>query len=82
MNIQKLLSWLAKHDINPVEDTLQPDGSRVLVFSTQLPRFPFGDRHVWYPLTIDADQTEVSESEIEALLRHCWHGELEIPKDY
>jgi hypothetical protein len=32
--------------------------------------------------TIKPGQTDVSDAEIEALLRHCWHGELEIPKDF
>jgi hypothetical protein len=79
MRLDKLISWLSKHNIKVVEDTLQADGSRILQFSTELPRFPFGDRHVWATLVIDPGQERVSESEIETLLNHCWHGELEIP---
>jgi hypothetical protein len=83
MLIAKLIPWLNKHKINLVEDTLQPDNSRVLIFTTDLPKFPFGeDRHVWATLVVDPGQESVSESEVEALLRHCWHGELEIPRDY
>lgn len=83
MLIAKLIPWLKKHNIDVVEQSLQPDSSRVLIFSTNLPRFPSGeDRHVWASLVIDAGQTEVSESEIETVLRHCWHGELEIPRDF
>ena len=82
MNIEKLIAWLRKHAINVVDDTRQADGSRVLIFTTELPKFPFGDRHVWCTLVIDPGQPDVSQSEIDALIRHCWHGELEIPKDY
>jgi len=81
MHITKLISWLSKHKINVVEDTLQADGCRVLIFSTPLPAFPFGDRHVWATLVLEPGQIDVSESEIESLIRHCWHGELEIPRD-
>lgn len=82
MNVEKLRRWLSKHQIDVIEDRLQPDGSRVLIFTTQLPQFPFAGRHVWYTLVLSPGQEDVSESEIDALLRHCWHGELEIPKDY
>ena len=82
LEIGKLLRWLKKHNIELVEDRLQADGSRVLMFSTELPGLPFGDRHVWCPLVIKPGQFDVSHAEIEALLRHCWHGELEIPEDY
>jgi hypothetical protein len=80
-NLEKLLRWLHKHGIEVSETRLQHDGSRVLIFVTQLPDFPHGGRHAWYTLTIAKGQTEVSPLEVSALLRHCWHGELEIPKD-
>jgi len=83
MLIAKLIPWLKKHNIDVVEETLQPDSSSALIFSTNLPRFPFGEeRHVWASLVIDYGQTEVSDAEIESVLRHCWHGELEIPRDF
>jgi hypothetical protein len=80
MNIEKLRRWLSKNNIDVAEERLQADGSLIVYFTTQLPTFPFGGRHVWYPLILRQGQTEVSQSEIDALLRHCWHGELEIPK--
>jgi hypothetical protein len=82
MKIEKLLRWLARHGIEVSENRLQHDGSRVIIFVTQLPDFPHGGRHAWYVLALEKGQTEVSESEISTLLRHCWHGELEIPKDF
>jgi len=82
MLIAKLIPWLKKHGIEVVEETLLPDSSRALIFSTNLPKVPSGeDRHVWAVLVVDGNQTEVSESEVESVLRHCWHGELEIPQD-
>ena len=83
MLIAKLIPWLKKHGIEVVEERLQPDSSRALIFSTNLPPIPFGEgRHVWAVLVVDGSQTEVSESEVESVLRHCWHGELEIPRDF
>jgi hypothetical protein len=82
MLIAKLIPWLKKHNIEVVEETLLPGSCRVLIFSTNLPRFPFGeDRHVWATLVLDPAQDSVSDSEVESVLRHCWHGELQIPKD-
>jgi hypothetical protein len=81
MLISNLVSWLKRHKIDLVEDRLQPDGYRVLVFTTELPHFPFGDRHVWVTLVVEPGQIEISPAEIESLLRHCWHGEQPIPRD-
>jgi hypothetical protein len=83
MLITRLIPWLKKHGIEVVEERLHPDSSRALIFSTNSPALPFGEgRHVWCVLVIDGEQTEVSESEVESVLRHCWHGELEIPRDF
>lgn len=80
MKIDKLRKWLSRHGIEVNDDRLKADGSRVITFVTELPDFPHAGRRAWYSLPINKDQTDVSESEIQALLRHCWHGELEIPK--
>jgi hypothetical protein len=82
MNLEKLLRWLNKHQIELAENRLQKDGSRVLTFTTQLPQFPHAGRHVWCTVVLSPGQNSLSESEIDTILRHCWHGELEIPKDY
>lgn len=83
MLITKLIPWLKKHGIEVVEERLQPDSSKALIFSTNLPAFPHGEaRHVWAVLVVDDNQTEVSDSEVESILRHCWHEELEIPRDF
>jgi hypothetical protein len=82
MNIEKLQRWLSRHGIEVSENRLQHDGSRVIIFVTQLPDFPHGGRRAWYSVILAKDEVEVAEETIDALLRHCWHGELEIPKDF
>lgn len=81
MKIENLRRWLARHGIEVAEDRQQADGSRVIQFVTELPSFPHAGRRAWYSLVLDKDQTDVSEDEIGSLLRHCWHGELPIPRD-
>lgn len=82
MNIEKLIHWLGSHQIEVLEDRNHADGCRVITFITSLPGPEVMARHVWYPLVLSKNQTEVSRSEIEALLRHLWHLELEIPQDF
>jgi len=79
MQIEKLKQWLSRHGIEATEDRQKADGSRVITFVTELPNFPHGGRKAWCSLPVDKGQSEISESEIQAILRHCWHSELEIP---
>jgi hypothetical protein len=81
MNVEKLIHWLSSHHIEVLEDRTLADGSRIITFTAALPLGQLDGRHVWYPIVLSKDQTEVSRAEIEALLRHLWHGELEIPDD-
>ncbi len=81
MNIEKLIHWLSKHQIEVIDDRQEANGFRVIYFTAQLPEVPHHGRNVWYTLVLSKGQTEISQSEIDALLRHCWHGELEIPHD-
>jgi hypothetical protein len=78
MPIDALLSRLSKHHIKLAEDRRFPDGSRVLIFVTHLPSFPFGRSNVWYTLVISPGQDDISKSEVDALLRHVWHAELDF----
>ena len=57
------------------------DGSRIITFTASLPFGELDGRHVWYPIILFKNQTEVSRAEIEAPLRHLWHGELELPDE-
>lgn len=81
MNIEKLIHWLSSHYIEILEDRKSADGCRTITFTTSLPGVETSGRHVWYPIVLVKNQTEVSRSEIESLLRHLWHGEMEIPQD-
>lgn len=78
MKLSVLLSQLKKHGITTAEDKLLPEGIRVITFVTRLPVFPFGERNTWYPLVISPGQESVSKPEIDALLRHVWHAELDF----
>jgi hypothetical protein len=66
MNIEKLIHWLSSHHIEILEDRTRADGSRIITFTTALPYGELDGRHVWYPIVLFKDQTEVSRSEIEA----------------
>ena len=81
MNIEKLIHWLSSHRIEVLEDLSLADGSRIITFTASLPFGELDGRHVWYPIILFKNQTEVSRAEIEALLRHLWHGELELPDE-
>jgi hypothetical protein len=82
MKLDQLLSRLEKHKITLAEDKHLPDGTRVLTFVTHLPTYPFGEgRHTWYSLPLSPGQQEVSKKEVDALLRHLWHGELDFFED-
>jgi len=76
--LDPLLQWLKKLNIDVAEDKTQSDGVRIITFTAKLP-FP-STRRVWYPLVISKGQTQVPTREVEALVRHCWHAEQEIPK--
>jgi hypothetical protein len=78
MNLDELLSRLKKHAIIIAEDKKLPDGTRIITFVTHLPLFPFGRQNTWYPLVLSPDQIEVAQPEVEALLRHVWHAELDF----
>jgi hypothetical protein len=78
MPIDRLLQWLKTLNIDIAADATHPDGRRVVTVTAQLP-FP-STRRVWYPVVLSKGQTNVANEEIEALLRHCWHAEQEVPK--
>lgn len=78
MKLEELLSRLEKHKITKAEDRTLVDGTRVILFVTHLPSFPFGRQNVWYPLVLAPGQTDVYQPEVDALLRHLWHAELDF----
>jgi hypothetical protein len=78
MNINQLLAWLSSHKIT-VAERVPATGGEVLIFTGKRP-LPWDGRPQWYALPVKNGQAQVAIREIEALLRHFTHGELQIPK--
>jgi len=78
MNLDQLVAWLNSHGISVAERVKTPKGE-VLIFTGKRP-LPWDGRPQWYALPIKTGQSTVNVREIEALLRHFAHGELQIPK--
>ena|SRR6266581_2711564 len=78
MNLDQLLAWLSSHGITIAERVKAPNGE-VLVFTGRR-SVPWDGRPQWYALPLKGGQNRVAKREIEALLRHFAHGELQIPR--
>lgn len=82
MNLADLRAWLANHGITVAETRQLASGQTFYIFTSSLPAFPFGhNKQAWYPLAVDQAQTFIPREEIEALLRHFWFAQLEIPSN-
>jgi hypothetical protein len=77
MPVEELLSRLEQHKI-AVEDRKLPDGTRLLLCVTHLPSFPYGRRNAWHVLPLSPGQTDVAKQEVDSLLRHLCHAELDF----
>jgi hypothetical protein len=75
MKIERLLSKLSENNIR-VEDTRLPDGSRIITASAP-PPFPYVGA-CWGVLVLSPNQTDVAREDVESLLRHTWHLELDF----
>ena len=81
MKLSDLLSKLEQIDVQLAERRVLHNGRTVYILTARLPALPFGvgDRAVaWYPLIVDAGQNVVPREEVEALLRHLWHAEVDF----
>ncbi len=80
MTPETLIQKLSALKSIKIEETREhPDGTRVFTISATLPEFPFGRGQVrWYPLVVLPGQTEVPQSEIDALLRRFWMFQVDI----
>jgi hypothetical protein len=76
MKVETLLAKLRGSEI-AVEDRRKPDGSGIIIASAVLP-FPYVPKPVWGTLILSPGQEEVTRAQVEALLRHVWHGELDF----
>jgi hypothetical protein len=77
MNFNTLLERLKKHGIRISEVREFEDGRRIYLLVSKLP-FPFSGKEEWYALKRKPGQNRVDVEEIEALLRHLWHAELDF----
>ena len=77
MNLEELLARLKGIDVNLEEERRLADGTRILILTSFLSFFPLMPHHRWYTLVVSSEQQEVAEVEVEAILRHFWHGELD-----
>jgi hypothetical protein len=79
MNISSLLARLkSEASIVISEERKFPDGTVVYILESPVTFFPQAPRHLWYNLVMSPAQTHVDEAEIEAILRHFWHAEIDI----
>jgi hypothetical protein len=77
MDLQELIKRLtAIKGVTLAETREGDDGRRTYIFTATLPEFPFGKgKNSWYPLVLPKGQDSISRNEVEAILRHLWHGE-------
>jgi len=76
MHLTELLKRLKKIKVKLETTThIEESGQTVYLLVAVLPEFPFGrNKNRWYPLIVSAGQTFIEPEEIDALLRHLWHG--------
>ena len=77
IEVSALLASLKKEaKVEPTETRTLHDGTRILILVGRLPSLPLGGRVTWYPLVLRKDEETVDRREVEAILRHFWHLEL------
>lgn len=75
-----LLDKLKEAEITVAETRKLSDGTEVHILVGTLPVIPTGSRPTWYPLVLSKGQCDVDRREVESLLRHFWHFELDFFK--
>jgi hypothetical protein len=79
MNLAELLKFLDEKLGITVAERIPQSGGEVLIFRGTKP-FPSDSRPHWFALPLKTGQQSVKKREIEALLRHFWQLQAEIPK--
>jgi hypothetical protein len=79
MNVATLLARL-KSDagIFVAEKRDLSDGTVIYILSCHISFYPHTPQRIWYTLVCDPGQTYVEVEEIEAMLRHFWHAEIDL----
>lgn len=81
LSLERLLAELKNAGIQLIELRQLPDeGVDVYTFRAPAPAFPFGQgrKFFWASLSVERGVDTVSRKEVEALLRHLWHAEMEF----
>ena len=77
MKANELLEKLkAVSEIDIQDERSVKDGTRVLIFSANLP-FPKNGA-VWYPIVVKSDDEDIAQETIDAMLRHLWMFQLDL----
>ena len=77
MKLSELLKRLEKHSVISItEERIRPSGKRVLTFATSYPFPKVGG--AWYSMVVSAEDDDISDEKIEALLRHLWMFQVNI----
>jgi hypothetical protein len=80
MKIDELLARLEKLKVKIAERRMLEDGRSIIILTSFLSFFPLKPHHRFYPLVLEKNQTEVDDAEVEAILRHFWHAEIDLFK--
>jgi hypothetical protein len=77
MKLSELLKRLEKHSVISItEERIMSSGKRVLTFSASFPFPKVGG--AWYSMVVNAEDEEIADDKIEALLRHLWMFQVDI----
>ena len=78
MNLEQLLPFLETLQITVVKKCPHPGGEVLIFRGTRT--FPHNSSPQWFALAMKRGETKVPRKAIEALLRHFWQLQVEIPK--
>jgi hypothetical protein len=80
MNISSLLAKLKSEASIVLSEKREfpEEGIIVYILESPVTFFPQASRHLWYNLVVASGQVDVEEEEIEAILRHFWHAEIDV----
>lgn len=74
MKIKEVLQRLRPYGIEVGRDTVESDGTRVIIFGSPLPSFPYGPgRFCYYTLVLSPDEDEVPLEERDTIRRRLYH---------
>ena len=79
MNVVTLLARLKNEaSVFLAEKRDLSDGTVIYILGCHVSFYPHTPQRIWYALVCDPGQVYVETEEIEAILRHFWHAEIDI----